>query len=82
MDDIYTYQAWPAWYYGPDGQSAIFSCAEEVPAGWMDYDTFIGFVSAQPGLVEDDEQPQIEELFVEDAKPKRGRPRKTEESDF
>jgi len=25
---------WPAWRYGPDGESAIFDCAEDVPADW------------------------------------------------
>lgn len=25
---------WPAWRYGPDGQSAIFEQAEDVPQGW------------------------------------------------
>lgn len=27
---------WPAWYYGPEGQSAIFEAASEVPEGWQD----------------------------------------------
>lgn len=27
----------PAWFYGPDGQSAIFESAEEVPSGWRDH---------------------------------------------
>jgi len=25
---------WPAWRYGPNGESAIFESAEEVPNGW------------------------------------------------
>jgi hypothetical protein len=25
---------WPSWRYGPEGQSAIFQCAEDVPEGW------------------------------------------------
>ncbi len=29
--------SWPAWYYGPDNQSAIFENAEQVPAGWEDH---------------------------------------------
>jgi hypothetical protein len=28
--------SWPAWYYGPDGQSAIFESEKEVPSGWKD----------------------------------------------
>lgn len=30
----YKYQAWPSYRYGPDGQSGIFECAEDVPSGW------------------------------------------------
>lgn len=26
---------WPAWRYGPDGQSAQFEGPEDVPAGWV-----------------------------------------------
>lgn len=33
---VYTYQAWPAWFYGPDGESAVFDRAEDVPDGWTD----------------------------------------------
>lgn len=25
---------WPSWRYGPDGDSAIFKCPEDVPDGW------------------------------------------------
>lgn len=25
---------WPGWMYSPDGESAIFECAEDVPEGW------------------------------------------------
>lgn len=27
---------WPAWFYGPEGQSAIFETQSEVPDGWTD----------------------------------------------
>jgi len=27
---------WPAWYYGPAGEAAIFERPEDVPAGWAD----------------------------------------------
>lgn len=30
----YEYQAWPAWYYGPNGEAEIFNALEEVPPGW------------------------------------------------
>jgi hypothetical protein len=26
----------PAWFFGPEGESAIFDTAEEVPSGWKD----------------------------------------------
>lgn len=29
-------ESWPAWYFGPGGQSAIFQNAGEVPQGWQD----------------------------------------------
>lgn len=32
----YVYQAWPAWRYGPNGESKVFQCAEDVPEGWTD----------------------------------------------
>ena len=32
----YQYQAWPAWFYGPNGESEIFNAKEEVPPGWSD----------------------------------------------
>lgn len=28
---------YPAWFYGPEGQSAIFDAEGEVPEGWMDH---------------------------------------------
>lgn len=30
----YTYQAWPSWAYGPNGESAIFESEAEIPKGW------------------------------------------------
>lgn len=33
----YTYQAWPAWYFGPNNQSGVFDRAEDVPEGWVDH---------------------------------------------
>jgi len=27
-------QHWPAWYFGPGGQSAVFHRIEDVPVGW------------------------------------------------
>lgn len=38
---------WPSWRYGPDGESAIFQCLEDVPFGW----------TRKPG---DIEEPHIE----------------------
>lgn len=39
-DGPYEFQAWPAWFYGPEGQSRVFNNPEEVPDGWVDYDEF------------------------------------------
>lgn len=33
------FSEWPAWRYGPDGQSAIFNGPEEVPVDWVDSPT-------------------------------------------
>jgi hypothetical protein len=30
------YKAWPAWYFGPNGQKAVFHRIEDVPVGWKD----------------------------------------------
>ena len=30
----YTYQAYPAWCYGPEGESDVFSSEGDAPAGW------------------------------------------------
>lgn len=30
-------QNWPAWRYGPNGESLIFQSEDEVPAGWEDH---------------------------------------------
>lgn len=29
--------SYPAWFYGPNGQSAVFDSDVEVPAGWQDH---------------------------------------------
>lgn len=28
---------WPAWYFGPDGESKIFTSIDDVPEGWLDH---------------------------------------------
>lgn len=33
---VYEHQSWPAWWYGPDGESKLFQKAEDVPDGWTD----------------------------------------------
>lgn len=35
----YSHKPFPAWFYGPDGQSAIFDSESEVPDGWADHPT-------------------------------------------
>lgn len=27
---------WPSWRYGPNGQSGIFACQDDVPLGWAE----------------------------------------------
>lgn len=41
QDGPYEYQSWPAWFYGPEGKKAVFNSAEDVPDGWVDYDSFM-----------------------------------------
>lgn len=31
------FPSWPAWFYGPKGQSEIFQSEEQVPEGWEDH---------------------------------------------
>lgn len=33
---LYVHQAWPAWKFGPNGESAVFNSADKVPEGWGD----------------------------------------------
>ncbi len=33
---FYAHQEWPAWRYGPNGESAIFEEHDEIPKGWVD----------------------------------------------
>lgn len=42
---------WPAWRYGPDGQSAQFETPEEVPDGWTN--------KPQPQYVAPEPRPQL-----------------------
>lgn len=30
-------QTFPAWFYGPDGEAAVFDSADDVPKGWADH---------------------------------------------
>lgn len=32
----YEYVAFPAWFYGPNGEAEIFESEAQVPAGWLD----------------------------------------------
>lgn len=43
-----TGQGWPAWRYGPDGQSGVFQGPHEVPEGWHDGSGGNGAPVAQP----------------------------------
>lgn len=51
----YVFQAWPAMFYGPDGQSAAFEGPLDVPEGWHDNPAKVGVKGAKtviPGLEE------------------------------
>jgi hypothetical protein len=37
----YVHQAWPSYRYGPNGESRVFLCAEDVPEGWSDTPDFV-----------------------------------------
>ena len=41
---------WPAWYYGPDGQAAIFENADNVPSGWVDDPRKLGKAAVDKGM--------------------------------
>lgn len=47
---------WPAWYDGPNGEEAVYECAEDVPEGWTDRRTEIESAPKPPvvPLPEDD----------------------------
>jgi hypothetical protein len=49
--------SWPAWFYGPDGQSQIFQNEDEVPSGWEDHPSKVGGSegSAKLSTIEDDD---------------------------
>lgn len=70
----YQYQAWPAWFYGPNGESDIFNAAEEVPVGWSDKPP-----GDEPAAPEQPEEPEIEPAPV---KRGPGRPPKVTEEQF
>lgn len=60
----YEYVAFPAWFYGPDGEAEIFDSMEQVPSGWVDHPAKIG---------------QKEDVPVEEPAKRRGRPPKVAE---
>jgi hypothetical protein len=33
---------WPAWFYGPNGASAVFQSQTEVPEGWVSHPSLVG----------------------------------------
>ncbi len=51
----YVHKAWPAWFYGPEGQSQVFTSPLDVPKGWHDDPKKVGDPKAKteiPGLDE------------------------------
>lgn len=51
----YVYQAWPAWFYGPNGEAEIFNRPAEVPEGWHDSPAKVGDPKAVTVIPELDE---------------------------
>ncbi len=41
-------QNWPAWWYGPQGQAAVFQRADDVPEGWRDSPAALTFPPPEP----------------------------------
>lgn len=39
---VTTKKSWPAWRYGPNGQSQIFDNEDDVPPGWEDHPSKVG----------------------------------------
>jgi hypothetical protein len=58
----YVFQAWPAYRYGPNGQSAIFQSAEEVPDGWQDHPNKVG---GSPDVILDDNDDRVAKLIAD-----------------
>jgi hypothetical protein len=56
----YEYAAWPAWYFGPDGQKQIFQSEEEVPEGWVDSPDKVG---AAPEEIIEENNDQVASLI-------------------
>lgn len=64
--------AWPAWYYGPDGKSAVFNSAEDVPAGWVTHPSLLEAsepVDTQAETAEPLVQPETTDLPAEAGRP-------------
>lgn len=47
----YEHQDWPAWVYGPDGQSVICASEAEMPEGWSRHQLSAGGGGGPAGLV-------------------------------
>lgn len=68
----YVHQSWPAFRYGPNGQSAKFSQESDVPAGWMDSPKKL----VAPTFVEAAQEIGAETMADLAEKRRPGRPRK------
>lgn len=60
-----TIASWPAWYYGPDGQSQIFQSEEEIPDGWEDHPKKVGDVRQRREPVPPQESPYKDKTDAE-----------------
>lgn len=51
---------WPAWFYGPDDQSAIFQKDDEIPEGWKDHPSKVGNADEEKKGDDDNSDSEIE----------------------
>jgi hypothetical protein len=72
----YVHQAWPAFRYGPNGQSAKFTQESDVPPGWADSPKKVGAQTSAQTFVEAAQTFGAETMADIAEKRRPGRPRK------
>ena len=58
--EAYTYQPWPCWCHGPDGESAVFASEDEVPEGWSHHGETKGEVPKPPKKAAEESEAPID----------------------